>query len=278
MNWAGAIRTNREALLTIVTRMFVLAGIRTGRAVAALPRSLRIRILAMLRPAEYAARRLIVMAARGVEVTLRPSGGRGASASNAEDDARRETPRPAVHTAPGAALPDPLPAFALFDPFKRYGHPWLEDGEDGQAGAWHHRDFAPDDPIDATALCRRIRALERALQDLDGQAARLARWRARRSLIRVIFVRPKRLQPLAAGPPARLAQAAENAAGRGLARVPFPRPRRVEHVMRVGASWLFRSAFPGSAETVARASFPPPCGEGLPRLVSISELVAAGWG
>jgi hypothetical protein len=182
MNWAGAIRTNREALLPIVTRMFVLAGIRTGRAVAALPRSLRIRILAMLRPAEYAARRLIVMAARGVEITLRPSGGRGASALNAEDD----------------ALPDPLPAFALFDPFKRYGHPWLEDGEDGQAGAWHHRDFAPDDPIDATALCRRIRALERALQDLDGQAARLARWRARRHCA---TCKPKRWSPLRPGRP-----------------------------------------------------------------------------
>ena len=72
MDWAGAIRTNREELLAIVTSLFVLAGIRTGRMVAALPRSLRIRILSLLRPAEYAARRLIVMAAREVEVTLRP--------------------------------------------------------------------------------------------------------------------------------------------------------------------------------------------------------------
>ncbi len=41
---------------------------------------------------------------------------------------------------------------------------------------------APDDEIDATRLCRRLAGLKRALDDLDGQAKRLARWKARRDL------------------------------------------------------------------------------------------------
>ncbi|WP_246717458.1 hypothetical protein [Oricola nitratireducens] len=40
----------------------------------------------------------------------------------------------------------------------------------------------PDDEIDATRLCRRLAALKRALDDLDGQARRLARWKAKRDL------------------------------------------------------------------------------------------------
>jgi hypothetical protein len=38
---------------------------------------------------------------------------------------------------------------------------------------------SPDDPVSAERLCRRLDALKRALEDLDGQARRLARWRAR---------------------------------------------------------------------------------------------------
>jgi hypothetical protein len=42
---------------------------------------------------------------------------------------------------------------------------------------------SPDDEIDATRLCRRLAGLKRALDDLDGQARRLARWRARRTFL-----------------------------------------------------------------------------------------------
>ena len=155
-----------------------------------------------------------------------------------EDDAQCEAPRPAVHTAPGVALPDPLPAFALFDPFKRYGHPWLEDGDQDEERFSRETDRAPDEPVDATQLCRRIRALERALQDLDGQAARLARWRARRDRE---TCRPKRFSPMRPGRPPGVAETAENAGRRGLAGVRFPRPRRVEHVMSGVRHWPFYS-------------------------------------
>jgi hypothetical protein len=235
MDWAGAIRINREALLTIVTSLFVLAGIRTGRAVAALPRSLRISILAMLRPAEFAVRRLIVMAARGVEVRLRPVMERERRAASsvilgldprahsveAEPTANDRRSGCVLHlrgfrgvSGMGSRVKpendglcrasrltaEPLPAFALFDPFKRFGHPWLEDGEDDQAGAWLYREteLGPDDPVGASGICRRIRVLERALQDLEGQAMRLARWRARRDRE---TCKPKRFSPLRPGRP-----------------------------------------------------------------------------
>ena len=34
--------------------------------------------------------------------------------------------------------------------------------------------------VDATGVCRRLAALRRALDDIDAEARRLARWRARR--------------------------------------------------------------------------------------------------
>ncbi len=49
-----------------------------------------------------------------------------------------------------------------------------------------------------SGICRRIRVLERALQDLEGQAMRLARWRARRDRE---TCKPKRFSPLRPGRP-----------------------------------------------------------------------------
>ena len=63
-DWRRAIERNSEELCVIAARLIVIAGIQAGRTVSSLPRHLLyLRILAMLRPAEYAARRLIVMAA-----------------------------------------------------------------------------------------------------------------------------------------------------------------------------------------------------------------------
>ena len=52
----------------------------------------------------------------------------------------------------------------------------------------------PDDPVDASGLCRRLISMKRALDDLDGQARRLALWRAKRDrgLLRVPRFSPMR--------------------------------------------------------------------------------------
>ena len=63
MDWARAIERNSEALKAIVAALFVMLG---SQAVARLPRPLHRAVLSVLRPAESAVRRLIVIAARGL--------------------------------------------------------------------------------------------------------------------------------------------------------------------------------------------------------------------
>ncbi|WP_223478484.1 hypothetical protein [Oricola indica] len=221
-NWRGAVDRNCEILCTIAGRLIVMAGIQAGRTADTLPRFLYLRILALLRPAEFAARRLIAMAAcKLVMITVRPvterrrpprnsvilgleprtHSGDAATASkteneepssviagvlrlggvnprvNHEDGVRNKTPRKAADT--------PQPAFVLFDPFKPFAEPWLTEAEiaalDNPSDGVFVPASRPNEPVDARALGRRIRALANALDDLDGQALRLARWRARRA-------------------------------------------------------------------------------------------------
>lgn len=198
MNWQRAIEINRDALVTIVTRLFVLAGIRSGHSVVALPHGLRIRILALLRPAEFAARRLIAIAACKL-VVVRPPSSR--SPQQQEGSAQGLAPAPAVTPSQVSTEPSTgrLPAFPLFDPLKPYAYPWLEpDAEEPLPKAFPAFEPDPTALVDARALCRRILVLERALQDLEGQAARLACWRARRTSP---TCRPRRWSPMRPGFP-----------------------------------------------------------------------------
>ncbi|MDP1700739.1 MAG: hypothetical protein Q8L53_07255, partial [Aestuariivirga sp.] len=64
-NWAGAIELNREALNRIVAALFALLGIDGTETVGRIPHRLHRAVVRVLRPAESAVRRLIVVAARG---------------------------------------------------------------------------------------------------------------------------------------------------------------------------------------------------------------------
>ena len=66
MNWERVIRFNHEALLTVVMALFATVGIAPGGSVNSLPRKVRSAVLLALRPAEPAARRIIVMVARNM--------------------------------------------------------------------------------------------------------------------------------------------------------------------------------------------------------------------
>ncbi|GAB4363167.1 MAG: hypothetical protein Kow0026_27510 [Oricola sp.] len=197
-DWKRAVERNLDELIGIVTRLFVMAGIRTGRSVVLLPRGLRLRILSILRPAEFAARRLIVMAACGLvrDVKLRPvPDGPGEP---------RPTPEGGPASSEAGGVPR-RPAFALFDPFKRFAPPFLEDGEtefwwDGDDDENLPPELDPGELVDARAVCRRIEALEAALQDIGGQALRLARWKARRDG-GAAGIRPRRWRPMRPGLP-----------------------------------------------------------------------------
>jgi hypothetical protein len=142
---------------------------------ATLPRHLHNHVLRILRAAESAVRRLIVIAARDLVVVVVAPGRR----KQATTTTTTGTSVPAI-----AALPllDPRKRFDVRPPrrrarsFPRISVIGISDPRPIPAPP------SPDDPVDAAGLRRRLAGLKRALDDLDGQAKRLARWRAKRDL------------------------------------------------------------------------------------------------
>ena len=181
MDWARAIERNSEALKAIVETLFAMLGLAGEATVSRLPRSVHSAVLRVLRPAESAMRRLIIIAARGLVVKLAPS-----------------SPMPKGHmTGKGGT---PRSSFQLFDPRKNFAElrqhrvkftrnpPRIHffTGDSWVTRTWSARPPAadpappPDGLVGAARLTRRLQALKLALEDLPRQARRLARWRVRR--------------------------------------------------------------------------------------------------
>ena len=185
MDWDGIIERNAERLVAVLTELFAMAGFGRG-GTALLPRHVCRAVLMLLRPAESALRRLIVMAARGLAVKLRNGGASRAFPAGC-----------AFERDPGRVA-----AFCLIDPLKRFAPPWFEPevtvpqtGPRISVPGFIDPVFPPakpvpafrpiaedDDLISPNALRRRLIALRHALDNLPRQALRLARWRARRAL------------------------------------------------------------------------------------------------
>ena len=179
MDWARAIERNSEALKGIVAALFAMLGEAGGIAAARLPRPLHRAVLSVLRPAESAVRRLIVIAARGLVVKPAPS-------------------RPMPQGPIGRGKRNRL-SFQLFDPRKRFAPQRGRPGPRAQprihffaydprvAALWPAPPAAPapppDDSVDARRLCLRLEALKLALENLPRQARRLVRARARREKV-----------------------------------------------------------------------------------------------
>jgi hypothetical protein len=195
MDCSAAIEENREALKRVLAMLVAMAGLGDGSP-ATLPRHLHRAILRLLRPAESAVRRLIIVLARGLVVTLAP--------------ARPRTPkptstilrngigtgivmprgfRPNAGTQDARTAPRSL-ALPLFDRLPRWGAP---PRPPASASGFPRisipgltqpcpvpRAPSSDDPIDAARLTLRLGALGRALDDLPREARRFARWRAAR--------------------------------------------------------------------------------------------------
>lgn len=179
MNWALAIKQNQELLLRIVAGLLIVAGFNAdGR----LPQRVRVMILGILRPAEAAARRLVAIVAR--DVVIVPVVGRKRSVAVAS-----------------AGLGERRAVFRLIDLRKNFG--WTDKAAVMGPGP---RLSVPglDDPAlgavplasgdcDSRRLLGRVEALHRALDDLPGQALRLARMRT--------WSKRKVLSPLRPGMP-----------------------------------------------------------------------------
>ncbi|MGL6183366.1 MAG: hypothetical protein ACRC2G_14420, partial [Aestuariivirga sp.] len=202
MDWALAIERNRQPLLRIVAVLCSMIGLGEGSFVARVSRPVHRAVLSVLRPAEAAVRRLIVVAARGIVV-------------------KPKTPRtaPAGRISSGRMRQGRV-SFQLFDPRRilAIGHGWRTAGTRGEprihviatgfdpriplfrpapAVASDEPDPPEDHTVDAGPLCRRLAAIRSALEDLPRQAKRYARWRARPPETR----RPKRQESLRTGPP-----------------------------------------------------------------------------
>ena len=197
MDWARAIERNSEALKGIVDVLFAMLGLDGTDRVARIPQTLHRAVLRVLRPAESALRRLVVIAARGLVVKLAPS-----------------RPMPARPIGKGRLS---RPSFQLFDPRKNFAALYQNRrmatrnpprihifGSDPRVVAlWSApQPLAdptppPDGLVDAARLSRRLQALEFALADLLRQARRLARWRLKQANAKA----PKFRSPLRPGPP-----------------------------------------------------------------------------
>ena len=188
VNWPGVIEKNRDALLRIVAMLVALAGLDDTDAVTTLPRSTRNYLLRILRPAESAVRRLIILAAHGITLPpLSPLAGEMSRRDRGGSSARKSKHAPLSPRAASLPLVDPLKRFDL-TPRRRYAttQPRVRSLSGTSLPVYMRVPEpppkplpTPDDPVDATPLLRRLHTLKRALEDLDAQARRLARWQAR---------------------------------------------------------------------------------------------------
>jgi hypothetical protein len=182
MDWARAIKRNQSALSRIVLALIAMVGLTAENALTRLPGPLYRQALRILRPAEAAVRRLIVIAARGLVVKPSPVRPMPKGLAIARKGSR----------AMAFRLIDPRTRIALWYPKRRkplpdhlaprcltiFKDPNLSPVFQPETSQWR---AAPpkDDSIDAARLNRRLMAIKRALEDIPAQAKRLARWRMR---------------------------------------------------------------------------------------------------
>ncbi|MBK8457164.1 MAG: hypothetical protein IPL47_08715 [Phyllobacteriaceae bacterium] len=197
MDWDLVIERNRLGLAAIVAALVAMAGWAEPPppGAATLPRPLRLLILRLLRPAESAVRRLILVAARGLTVeapALKTPAGAPARAKPALAVWQGKTMpvgRIAALVAAGVSSPYALPprpaarsmAFPLFDPLKRFRPAGRRVARCAPRVGFPDRPLmplappaSPDGPVGAHRLALRLAAIEAALGDIAGEARRLA--------------------------------------------------------------------------------------------------------
>jgi hypothetical protein len=188
--WNEAVARNIAALKTVVASLLGLLTVHGGIEAVTVPRGVYAMILQVLRPAEAALRRLIVIAARDVTVDLPVS-----KAKLGRINVRRVT-HPSSHMS-----------FPLFDPRKRFGqrHVTYASSVPRVFFIAPAPPFSPlfaqqPEPVADTEffkivgvrrLCIRLRVIAAALEDVPHQAKRLVRLQARREG-RSSMIRPLR--------------------------------------------------------------------------------------
>jgi hypothetical protein len=198
LDWALAIRRNRDQLRQIVLALFALARTRVGGSIFTLGRDVFAAILLVLRPAESAVRRLIVIAAHG----LSPSSATSRKPGSWPD----LPPRGGEIREAGRGGPEKRKAFKLFDPLKSFDpesfwdvQPFWESGVSLFDPMLHYTSIE-ESALDANHIGQRLNALMRALDNIPYQARRLIRWQAKRDAALKAH-RPTRISPMRPGLP-----------------------------------------------------------------------------
>jgi hypothetical protein len=199
MDWNAAIDKNREALKRFLATLVGMAALAGGGTT--LPRHLHRAVLSLLRPAEAAARRLIIASARGLVVAMPPVHpcepksqtvatelllrDLGITVTMSRADLSRDAAakraaalRAARPRSLSLPLLDPLLTPSRFHRCYAPAHAAPRISILG-LGMPFRSSPSPDDPIDTRRLALRLAALASALDDLPGQAERFARWKAR---------------------------------------------------------------------------------------------------
>jgi hypothetical protein len=176
--WDNAVARNTKALASLVALLAAYGGVDAVKV----PRAVRSTVLLVLRPAESALRRLIVIAARKVKLDLPAP-----KAKPSQPGAKTRPKDPNARSRSSSSQ-----SFQLFDPRKRMGRRSVRYFKVPPRVLF----FAPDPPlvpffarppepapapvntdIGAHRLCQRLKAMSKALEDINNQARRLVRLR-----------------------------------------------------------------------------------------------------
>ncbi len=199
--WDGALARNAAALAGVVAELLAVLSVYGGLDAVKVSRAVHSSIIRVLRPAESALRRLILIAARDVIVSPDERAPTNARTGN------RTSPR-----KPASRM-----SFQLFDPRKRFGAPRVIyttlvprisfvgpkaplSPLSPLASLPHESRLVVEDAdrqIGARRLCLRLKALASALDDIPRQAIRLARLRLKRETQQP----PRFFSPLRPGKP-----------------------------------------------------------------------------
>ena len=192
-----SIDLNKTALAGIVAGLFALLGLTAGAVPGRISIELHRTIRRVLRPAESAVRRLIVVMALFVKVNANPPA------------PARPMPKGIVRTGQGKRVP----TFQLFDPRQHFYRPKPRVKAPGPGPRVRNLDwgynpifYVPQPPakhaeadgqMPSAHIERRLRAIKAALENLPAQAKRLARVLAARQNVPQL----KLITPLRPGRP-----------------------------------------------------------------------------
>ena len=205
MDWDFSIERNREPLLRHVLGLFALIGLVEGGMVDRLSRPVYRRALTVLRSAESAVRRLIIVMARDIKVEPRPKRvmpkglvrsrkgrfqGKGNGQGNGQANAkaknpagppstcstRKGAPMPARSAAAGGARV-PSPAYVSSITIRGFRGSSGVNPRLRPAPAPQQVETVKDYTVSAKRLCRRLFAILGALTNMEREAERYARWR-----------------------------------------------------------------------------------------------------